>query len=89
MNQAQESWSHDEFLPGGLPKAKAAVPYDTPGAHFRLMAVAGCPAPVPEPLGVAVGEEAAKALDALCERVVFGLRGRGRLRLRLHAAPGG
>ncbi|RSS37327.1 hypothetical protein EF912_34870, partial [Streptomyces sp. WAC07061] len=82
MNQAQESWSHDEFLPGGgLPKAKAAVPYDTPGAHFRLMAVAGCPAPVPEPPGVAAGEEAAKALDALCEQVVFDVQACRRIAL--------
>lgn len=87
MNQAQESWSHDEFLPGGLPRAKAAVPYDTPGAHFRLMTTAGCPAPVPEPLGVAVGEEAAKALDALCERVVFDVQACRRIALLAGGHP--
>ncbi|GAA3386393.1 IclR family transcriptional regulator domain-containing protein [Streptomyces racemochromogenes] len=87
MNQAQESWSHDEFLPGGLPRAKAAVPYDTPGAHFRLMTTAGCPAPVPEPLGVAVGEEAAKELDALCEKVVFDVQACRRIALLAGGHP--
>ncbi|MFJ9933857.1 IclR family transcriptional regulator C-terminal domain-containing protein [Streptomyces virginiae] len=80
MSQAHGSWSHD-FLSGGLPGADTEASYDAPAAHLRLMAVARCPVPVAEPTGVAAGEEAAKALDALCEQVVFDVQASRRIAL--------
>ncbi|MFB7810774.1 IclR family transcriptional regulator domain-containing protein [Streptomyces virginiae] len=80
MSQAHGSWSHD-FLADGVPGAEAEASYDTPAAHVRLMAVARCPVPVAEPAGVAAGDEAAKALDALCEQVILDVQASRRIAL--------